>query len=89
MSAKEQIVTLLKVCGTASRDDMYTLIGAERTCIAMAIHRLLATGEIKRVKFGVYRLADHPEAPAPVHASVKHSESFITPIPKHRLMAGR
>lgn len=64
-------------------------LNLSRNAVNTAMQRLLADGGVERVGLATYRSTKLAAPLPPVIAAVKAVESFIRPISKERMMAGR
>ncbi len=86
-TAREYIVALLSNCSECSLKEMVRLLPSTEHAIEGALNKMSREGIIRRTAWGVYALRPEGAKVAPPPAVVRGP--FITPIPKHRLMAGR
>ncbi len=83
--ARDQVRALLGAVRSLTLPEIYESIPLSEGAVRKAIWRLVGCGEVERLERGAYRIKP---APTPLKLPVSDS-SFISPIPKHRLMAGR
>jgi predicted transcriptional regulator len=83
---REQILAMLSACQSCTTQELYGAIPATTNAVRCAILRLESESLIQRVGRGMYRLA---QANKPPVLPTVAAGGFISPIPKHRLMAGR
>ena len=85
-TARQHIVALLNNVTECSLQDMVKTLPKSEHAIEYALHGMVIDGTLRRTQWGVYALAlEKPKAAVPQPPRAQ----FITPIPKHRLMAGR